>query len=168
MLQGLRFNKILAIFYLNHYQLRLNEVISNMTTALEKPKTEPAKIPTIYFDVYLSSIQYTGGVVKFDQFRDSSSTSEFDISSGKFKCPIDGLYFFHFYFMSVKNGSIAPGIYVDNANKCGTYAEENYRTHSCAIVTKLTKGQSVYVSGGGSPGIREGNWSGFIGYRISE
>ena len=144
----------------------MNEVFSNLTSVLEKPQQKPTETQTIYFDVYLSSVQYSSGVVKFNKFRDSSSPSGFDISSGKFTCPIDGVYFFHFYFMSDKDGSITPQIYVDNMSKCETYAKENRRTHSCAIVTKLRKGQSVYVSGGDSEGIFRGNYSGFLGYLI--
>lgn len=159
-------SQIETVLYLKPDQLRLNEVFLNLTTALEKPQQKPTESSTIYFDVYLSSTQRSSGVVKFNKFRDSSSMSGFEISSGKFICPFDGVYFFHFYFISDRDGSIAPGIVVDGTTKCRADAKESSRTHSCAIVTKLTKGQSVYVSHGDSEGIYYGEWSGFLGYLI--
>ena len=140
--------------------------MANLTSVLEKP--EPTKTPSIYFNAYLSSTYKSGGVVPFNQLKDSSSVNGFDLNSGKFNTPVDGLYFFYFYYMSINDGGIGPGIYVDGTLKCNASAQEQYRSHSCAIVIKLTKGQSVYIDGSASDGISSGQGSGFVGYLISQ
>ena len=104
----------------------------------------------------------------FNKLKDSSSVNGFDLKSGKFNCPVDGLYFFYFHYMSDSDGDTFPTIYVDGTSKCTAYGEENHRSHSCAIVIKLTKGQSVYVDNSNSKGIYNGEYSGFVGYLISQ
>ena len=140
--------------------------MANLTSVLEKP--EPTKTPSIYFNAYLSSSYKSSGIVPFDKLQDSSSVNGFDVKSGKFNSPVEGLYFFYFHYFSDSNGAIAPGIYVDGTRKCLTYASEAHESHSCAIVIKLTKGQSVYIDGNSSYGIRSGEYSGFLGYLISQ
>ena len=142
--------------------------MSNLTSVLEKPEPTPTKPPSIYFNAHLSSYHKSSGVVPFNQLKDSSSVNGFDVKSGKFNCPVDGLYFFYFHYMSVSDGHIAPAIYVDGTRKCYAYAQERKRSHSCAIVIKLTKGQSVYIDNSNSYGIRWGEYSGFVGYLISQ
>ena len=140
--------------------------MANLTSVLEKP--EPTKPPSIYFNAYLSSYHNSGGVVPFNKLKDSSSVNGFDVKSGKFNSPVEGLYFFYFYYRSYSDGDIAPGIYVDGTQKCNAYTEQNWQTHSCAIVIKLTKGQSVYIDNSNSYGIHSGQNSGFVGYLISQ
>ena len=140
--------------------------MTNLTSVLEKP--EPTKTPSIYFNAYLSSSYKSSGIVPFDKLQDSSSVNGFDVNSGKFNSPVDGLYFFYFHYMSVSDGDTAPGIAVDGTKKCRTYTEQNYQTHSCAIVIKLTKGQSVYIDSSDSHGIYYNQYSGFVGYLISQ
>ena len=107
--------------------------------------------------------------MKFDKLRNSSPNSGFDISSGKFICPVDGVYYFQIWFISKSGGHQAPGIYVDGSAHCHAFAQEPLRSHTCAIIVKLTKGQSVYVSNNiGSKAIREDPYSGFLGYLISQ
>ena len=140
--------------------------MANLISVLEKP--EPTKTPSIYFNAYLSSTYTSGGVVSFNQLKDSRSVNGFDVKSGKFNSPVDGLYFFYFYFMSDTDGETNPEIAVDGTKKCHAYTEQNWRTHSCAIVIKLTKGQSVYMDNSNSKGVGSGQYTGFVGYLISQ
>ena len=142
--------------------------MSNLTSTFQKPDPTPTKTPSIYFNAYLSSNHFSGGVVPFNQLKDSSSVNGFDVKSGKFNSPVDGLYFFYFYYRSTSDGDHYPGIYVDGTRKCYAYTEQDHQTHSCAIVIKLTKGQSVYIDGSNSYGINYGQGSGFVGYLISQ
>ena len=142
--------------------------MSNLTSAFQKPEPTPTKPPSIYFHAYLSSDYKSSGVVPFNKLKDSSSVNGFDLKSGKFMTPVDGLYFFDFHYRSVSNGHIAPGIHVDGSAKCYAYAQERYESHSCAVVIKLTKGQSVYIDNTNSYGIVGGQTSGFLGYLISQ
>ena len=142
--------------------------MSNLTSTFQKPDPTPTKAPSIYFNAYLSSDYRSSGVVPFNKLKDSSSVNGFDVKSGKFNSPVDGLYFFYFYYQSSSDGSIYPGIYVNGTRKCHAYTEQNWQTHSCAIVIKLTKGQSVYIDGSNSAGINSAQYSGFVGYLISQ
>ena len=150
---------------MNSDQLRLNEILSNLTGVIGKS----TKSPSVHFDSYITSNVANSGVVIFDNLRDSSPQSGFDTSSGKFICPIDGTYFFEFYFRSSSSGGNNPGIYVDENLRCFAGAHETDRSHSCAIVVKLTKGQSVYIKKSTTKGIYGGiDDSGFLGFLISE
>ena len=98
----------------------------------------------VFFHYKLTNTQSASKIIKFNERVTSSPDESYNVSSGKFVVPEDGVYhFFLQYYAGTKRSH--SGIYVDNQLKSRIFNESTQVSIYGSLLIQLKKNQEVFV-----------------------
>ncbi len=88
----------------------------------------------------------TGSVLEFNRIRVNLGDG-YDIQTGSFTTPVNGIYFFTLSFMSADTKHANLALYVNDERLCVTFARSTNNVATCSAMTELKVGDVVNVKG---------------------
>ena len=138
-----KFEKSLQL--IDALQVNLTHV-RNFQSDFEDTRSEKSinSMKSVHFHYYLSSKQYSDGVLKFDSLVSSSSDYSYSPKTGKFVAPYDGTYFF-IVNIHADISATSVEIYIDNMKKTRMYVKSASFPGSSSLTIHLNQRQELYV-----------------------